>query len=72
MAVIPLGMTDLTEGLERELASSLACGSTKCCCCTQASICLTRWVKMQEAVPVTRPLQNHLFVLTHFTTQDAL
>lgn len=27
---------------------------------------------MQEAVPVTRPLQNHLFVLTHFTTQDVL
>ncbi len=27
---------------------------------------------MHEAVPVTRPLQNHFPVFTHFTTQDAL
>ena len=27
---------------------------------------------MQEAVPVTRPLQNHLPLLTHFTTEAAL
>lgn len=32
----------------------------------------TRWVSMQEAVPVTRPLQNHLLLFTHLTTQDAL
>ena len=28
----------------------------------------TRCVTMQEAVPVTRPLQNHLPEVTHFTT----
>ena len=33
---------------------------------------LTRWVNMQEADPVTRPLQNHLPLFTHFTTQEAL
>ena len=27
---------------------------------------------MQEAVPVTRPLQNHLPLLTHLTTEAAL
>ena len=27
---------------------------------------------MQEADPVTRPLQNHLPLFTHFTTQEAL
>jgi hypothetical protein len=27
---------------------------------------------MQEAVPVTRPLQNHLPVVKHLTTQAAL
>lgn len=29
---------------------------------------ITRWVTMQEAVPVTRALQNHLPDLTHLTT----
>lgn len=27
---------------------------------------------MQEAVPVTRPLQNHFPLFTHFTTHAAL
>lgn len=33
---------------------------------------LTRWVTMHEAVPVTRPLQNHFPLFTHFTTHAAL
>ena len=33
---------------------------------------LTRCVTMQEAVPVTRPLQNHLPLFTHLTTEAAL
>lgn len=39
---------------------------------TSLSLALTRCVMMQDAVPVTRPLQNHLPVVRHLTTQAGL
>ena len=47
-------------------------GTTISCWCYNEDKARTRWVTIQEAVPIVRPLQNHLPVETHLTTVAGL